>query len=76
MAGDDTLVRQNTDKLPGNVLTINLKKIWEVIKDQKDLNLPAHKVRLALTYFIQNLISALIYLQEMNDQVSLWVRFA
>ena len=45
MAGDDTLVRQNTDKLPGNVLTINLKKIWEVIKEQKDLNLPAHKVR-------------------------------
>ena len=47
ITGDDTLVRQNTDKLPGNVLTINLKKIWEVIKDQKDLNLPAHKVCLA-----------------------------
>ena len=39
-------MRADTDKLPGNVLTINLKKIWEVIKDQKDLNLPAHKVHL------------------------------
>lgn len=46
-AGDESLVRVNETKLPGDVLTMNLKKIWEVIKDQKDLNLPAHKVHLA-----------------------------
>lgn len=41
-------MRIDEHKLPGNVLTINLKKIWEVIKEQKDLNLPAHKVRYSL----------------------------
>ena len=47
-AGDDTLVKRSAGKLPGNVLTISFKKIWEVIKDQKDLNLPAHKVTVSL----------------------------
>lgn len=32
------------DKLPGDALALSLQKVWEVIRDQKDLNLPAHKV--------------------------------
>lgn len=44
---EDTLVRHSSDKLPGNSLAMSLKNIWEVIRDQKDLNLPAHKVMVA-----------------------------
>ena len=33
------------DKLPGDALALSLQKVWEVIRDQKDLNLPAHKVQ-------------------------------
>lgn len=43
-ADEQSLVRLSRDKLPGHVLPMSLKNIWEVIKDQKDLNLPAHKV--------------------------------
>lgn len=43
-ADEDSLVRASRDKLPGNVLSMSLKNIWDVIKEQKDLNLPAHKV--------------------------------
>ncbi len=43
-AGDDTLVRVSNDKLPGHALALSLQKVWEIIRDQKDLNLPAHKV--------------------------------
>ena len=45
--GEDTLVRVSRDKLPGDALALSLQKVWEVIRDQKDLNLPAHKVRVA-----------------------------
>ena len=36
--------RQEDDKLPGDALALSLSNIWGVIKEQKDLNLPAHKV--------------------------------
>ena len=45
-ADEDTLVRVSRDKLPGDALALSLQKVWEVIRDQKDLNLPAHKVQL------------------------------
>lgn len=45
-AGDDSLVRPN-DHLPGAAFSLSVQKIWEVIRTQKDLNLPAHKVWLA-----------------------------
>ena len=38
-------MRTSRDKLPGDALALSLQKVWEVIRDQKDLNLPAHKVR-------------------------------
>ena len=41
---EDTLVRVSNDKLPGHALALSLQKVWEIIRDQKDLNLPAHKV--------------------------------
>ena len=44
-AEEDTLVRVSGDKLPGHALALSLQKVWEVIQHQKDLNLPAHKVR-------------------------------
>ena len=48
LTGEDSLVRVSDDKLPGHALALSLQKVWEIIRDQKDLNLPAHKVR-ALT---------------------------
>jgi hypothetical protein len=33
------------DKLPGDAFALSLHSIWDVIRSQKDLNLPAHKVR-------------------------------
>ncbi len=41
---EHTLVRAGEDKLPGSSFALSLEKVWEVIRDQKDLNLPAHKV--------------------------------
>ncbi len=43
-AGDNSLVRISQDALPGDAFALSLNKVWEVIKSQKDLNLPAHKV--------------------------------
>lgn len=37
-------MRVSNDKLPGHALALSLQKVWEIIRDQKDLNLPAHKV--------------------------------
>lgn len=34
------------DKLPADSLVLSTRNIWGIIKSQKDLNLPAHKVRL------------------------------
>ena len=43
-AEEDSLVRTSPDKLPGHTLALSMQKVWEVIREQKDLNLPAHKV--------------------------------
>lgn len=32
------------DKLPADSLVLSTKNIWDIIRSQKDLNLPAHKV--------------------------------
>ncbi|DBA68461.1 hypothetical protein WJX79_008695 [Trebouxia sp. C0005] len=45
--GDNSLVRVSQDALPGDAFALSLNKVWEVIKSQKDLNLPAHKVMVA-----------------------------
>ena len=42
--GADSLVHVSQDALPGDAFALSLNKVWEVIKSQKDLNLPAHKV--------------------------------
>ncbi|KAK9824432.1 hypothetical protein WJX72_010204 [[Myrmecia] bisecta] len=47
MEEEDSLVRVSNDKLPGHALELHIEKCWEVIKEQKDLNLPAHKVMVA-----------------------------
>eukprot|EP01025_Chloroclados_australasicus_P021685 TRINITY_DN2272_c1_g1_i2.p1 TRINITY_DN2272_c1_g1~~TRINITY_DN2272_c1_g1_i2.p1 ORF type:complete len:863 (-),score=113.96 TRINITY_DN2272_c1_g1_i2:497-2974(-) len=45
---EDTLSDVTVDgKLPGNAVALNMCSIWELIKDHKDLNLPAHKVMVA-----------------------------
>ncbi len=44
-AGPDGLVRASPDKLPAGALALSTANIWSVIRSQKDLNLPAHKVR-------------------------------
>jgi hypothetical protein len=41
-------VRTSADKLPAAALALSTKKVWEVIRTQRDLNLPAHKVRCAV----------------------------
>lgn len=43
-AEEESLVRVSPDKLPGHALGLSMQKVWEVIREQKDLNLPAHKV--------------------------------
>lgn len=48
-AEDESLVRVSSDKLPGHTLGLSMQKVWEVIREQKDLNLPAHKVTAGIT---------------------------
>lgn len=40
-------LRPSDDKLPGDALALSMEKVWEVIRDNKDLNLPAHRVMVA-----------------------------
>ncbi|KAF8071092.1 RHD3 [Scenedesmus sp. PABB004] len=44
--GDDSLVRAE-EKLPADALVLSTRNIWSIIRSQKDLNLPAHKVMVA-----------------------------
>jgi hypothetical protein len=44
-AGDNSLVRTGDGRLPADSLVLSTRNIWGIIKSQKDLNLPAHKVR-------------------------------
>lgn len=39
-----SLVRRHPDQLPAGALPLSTANIWAVIRSQKDLNLPAHKV--------------------------------
>jgi protein SEY1 len=41
------LLRQSPHKLPGQALALSMGKVWEVIHENKDLNLPAHRVMVA-----------------------------
>ena len=40
---EDSLFRSD-DKLPGDAFALSTGSIWDIIRSQKDLNLPAHKV--------------------------------
>lgn len=44
---DESLIRNTADKLPGQALALSMVKVWDVIKENKDLNLPAHRVMVA-----------------------------
>jgi len=37
--------QDSSDRLPGSALPLSLATMWEVVRSQRDLNLPAHKVR-------------------------------
>jgi Root hair defective 3 GTP-binding protein (RHD3) len=39
-----SLVQPAEDKLPGHALPLSMQRLWQIIREQKDLNLPAHKV--------------------------------
>jgi len=41
---EDSLVHVSEDKLPGQALPLSMQRLWQIIREQKDLNLPAHKV--------------------------------
>ena len=41
-------MRHSPDKLPAAALALSTSKVWEVIRSQRDLNLPAHKVQCVL----------------------------
>ncbi|KAI8462488.1 MAG: root hair defective 3 GTP-binding protein [Monoraphidium minutum] len=43
----DSLVRRHADRLPAGALPLSTANIWSVIRSQKDLNLPAHKIMVA-----------------------------
>ncbi|KAL6774184.1 hypothetical protein ACKKBG_A24075 [Auxenochlorella protothecoides x Auxenochlorella symbiontica] len=43
----ETLLRSYPTKLPGAALGLSMAKVWEVIRANKDLNLPAHRVMVA-----------------------------
>ncbi|KAF6265964.1 RHD3/Sey1 [Scenedesmus sp. NREL 46B-D3] len=45
--GDGSLVRAANGRLPADALVLSTRNIWGIIKSQKDLNLPAHKVMVA-----------------------------
>jgi hypothetical protein len=47
-----SLVRPAEDKLPGHALPLSMQRLWQVIREQKDLNLPAHKVSSRLVHSV------------------------
>ena len=48
-------MRTSGDKLPAAALALSTKKVWEVIRSQRDLNLPAHKVRHSMPAVLRTL---------------------
>lgn len=55
-AGDNTLVRA-VERLPADALVLSTHNIWSIIKSQKDLNLPAHKVSAAARLYWHDALS-------------------
>ena len=49
-------MRPSDDKLPAAALALSTKKVWEVIRSQRDLNLPAHKVRSGVWCTLRHLV--------------------
>lgn len=47
-AEEESLVVHSGDRLPGSSLALSMSELWQVIKEQRDLNLPAHKVHMHL----------------------------
>jgi hypothetical protein len=43
----DGFLLHSPDKLPGQALALSLSKVWEVVRDNRDLSLPAHRVMVA-----------------------------
>ncbi|KAL4442065.1 hypothetical protein ABPG77_011326 [Micractinium sp. CCAP 211/92] len=43
----ESFLRQSDEKLPGHALALSMAKVWEVVREHKDLNLPAHRVMVA-----------------------------
>ena len=41
---DESFLRRSAEKLPGHALALSMAKVWEVVREHKDLNLPAHRV--------------------------------
>ena len=56
LVGADSLVHVSQDALPGDAFALSLNKVWEVIRSQKDLNLPAHKVCCHLCHLMLNIV--------------------
>ncbi len=42
---EGSFLRASAEKLPGHALALSMCKVWEVVREHKDLNLPAHRVR-------------------------------
>ena len=42
-----SFLRPSEEKLPGHALALSMEKVWEVVREHKDLNLPAHRVMVA-----------------------------
>ncbi|KAL4858391.1 Protein ROOT HAIR DEFECTIVE 3 [Chlorella vulgaris] len=46
-ADESSFLRVSDEKLPGHALALSMAKVWEVVKEHRDLNLPAHRVMVA-----------------------------
>lgn len=44
---EEGFLRPSDEKLPGHALALSMGKVWEVVREHKDLNLPAHRVMVA-----------------------------
>ncbi|GAB4820674.1 hypothetical protein N2152v2_007720 [Parachlorella kessleri] len=44
---EGSFLRPSEEKLPGHALALSMAKVWEVVREHKDLNLPAHRVMVA-----------------------------
>ena len=72
LTGADSLVHVSQDALPGDAFALSLNKVWEVIKSQKDLNLPAHKVCCQICHLLLSTVrvTKLATLQHARDRLA------